>query len=285
MGAKCSKIYAAQLFVQNRVWSPRYHISCELTRWCRIACIIFYFHLLQSFCVVIKKEHEIWREINPLLHYLCQIISFWYLNCQDRTPTSEMVSAEHQTGLFISIPIYFVVLACCAWWAHRRMERMEHDKTADKLSAHYLGGRQFGQLMTAGTTFASLFSGYTVIGVPNEAYKSGWSALRWMSTVWGECILIIWYPLVKISFFWMIFIFSFCKPNQVIVWVWGYFGTGLRLRKASNIRNHQSPVDFITDRFQSQLLRYKLYSFKLYLLLSTWVPKSVQSRYAHYIIQ
>ena len=65
------------------------------------------------------------------------------------------------------------------------MERMEHDKTADKLSAHYLGGRQFGPLLTAGTTFASLFSGYTVIGVPNEAYNVGWSALRWMSSIWG----------------------------------------------------------------------------------------------------
>ena len=36
----------------------------------------------------------------------------------------------------------------------------------------------------------------------------------------------------------------------------GCFGTGLRLRKCSNLRDHQSPVDFITDRFQSQLLRY-----------------------------
>ena len=40
--------------------------------------------------------------------------------------------------------------------------------------------------------------------------------------------------------------------------VWGYFGTGIRLRKASNIRNHQSPVDFISDRFQSQFLRYTI---------------------------
>jgi SSS family solute:Na+ symporter len=38
----------------------------------------------------------------------------------------------------------------------------------------------------------------------------------------------------------------------------GYFGTGLRLRKASLIRNHQSPVDYITDRYQSQLLRYTM---------------------------
>ena len=38
----------------------------------------------------------------------------------------------------------------------------------------------------------------------------------------------------------------------------GLVGCGLRLRKASVVRNHQSPCDFITDRFQSQLLRYTI---------------------------
>ena len=37
---------------------------------------------------------------------------------------------------------------------------------------------------------------------------------------------------------------------------WGLMGTGFRLRKVSQFRNHQSPADFITDRFQSQSLRY-----------------------------
>jgi Na+/proline symporter len=40
--------------------------------------------------------------------------------------------------------------------------------------------------------------------------------------------------------------------------VWGLIGTSFRLRKVSQYRNHQSPVDFITDRFQSQLLRYTI---------------------------
>jgi Na+/proline symporter len=95
-----------------------------------------------------------------------------------------------------------------------------------QLTAHYLGGRDFGPLLTAGTVFASLFSGYTVIGVPNEAFRNGWSALRWMPTLMSIAT--------------------------------GYFGTGLRLRKSSMLRNHQSPVDFITDRYQSQMLRYTI---------------------------
>ena len=40
--------------------------------------------------------------------------------------------------------------------------------------------------------------------------------------------------------------------------VMGYFGTGIRLRKSALLRNHQSPVDFITDRYQSQFLRYTI---------------------------
>lgn len=106
------------------------------------------------------------------------------------------------------------------------MERMKHDDVADKLSSHYLGGRDFGPLLTAGTLFASLFSGYTVIGVPNDAFNAGFMAIDWIPSLMGI--------------------------------VAGYFGTGLRLLKTSMVRNHNSPVDFLTDRYQSQLLRYMI---------------------------
>ena len=135
-----------------------------------------------------------------------------------------MVSEENRNGLLITVPLYFAFLAGAAYWAYKRIENMKHEGVSDKLTAHYLGGRDFGPLLTAGTLFASLFSGYTVIGVPNEAFRNGWASLRWIPTLFTI--------------------------------VTGYFGTGLRLRKASLLRNHQSPVDFITDRYQSQLLRY-----------------------------
>lgn len=67
---------------------------------------------------------------------------------------------------------------------------------------------------------------------PNEAYQRGWSSLRWITAI-----------------------------NSIVV---GYFGTGLRLRKASILRNHQSPVDFITDRYQSQVLRYTVLVLQLF---------------------
>jgi hypothetical protein len=36
-----------------------------------------------------------------------------------------------------------------------------------------------------------------------------------------------------------------------------------RLRKASLVRDHQTPSDFITDMFQSQLLRYAIITIQL----------------------
>lgn len=77
-----------------------------------------------------------------------------------------MVSADNRLGLYITVPAYFCLLMACAWWGHRRMVKLENEGTAAAISAHYLGGRQFGWIVTAGTFFASLFSGYTVVGVP-----------------------------------------------------------------------------------------------------------------------
>jgi Na+/proline symporter len=88
-----------------------------------------------------------------------------------------MVSSEHRTGLYVAIPITF--------WAYRRMEKMKHEGVTDQLQAHYLGGREFGSILTAGTIFASFFSGYTVVGVPDEAYEKGWIALRWLPSSAG----------------------------------------------------------------------------------------------------
>ncbi len=142
-----------------------------------------------------------------------------------------MVSEENRKGLYVAVPIYFCCLALATYWAYHRVEKMKHTGVSDALAAHYLGGRDFGPLLTAGTLFASLFSGYTVVGIPNEAYKSGWQSIRWIPTLMAV--------------------------------VAGFYGTGMRLRKASMIRNHQSPVDFITDRYQSQLLRYVILALQV----------------------
>jgi len=103
--------------------------------------------------------------------------------------SSELVSSEQQNGLYVTIPIYFVTLAGCAIWANRknRSEYLEPGKEGegghftDRLSTHYLGGRSIGPLLSAGTIFASFFSGYTLVGIPREAFHNGFLSFRWVA--------------------------------------------------------------------------------------------------------
>ncbi len=127
-------------------------------------------------------------------------------------------------GLIIAIPIFLGINALLAVVGARWMNRLSHDSSEDALTAHYLGGRSFGPWLTLGTTFATMFSGFVVIGIPNDAFNYGWKELSWVA--------------------------------QVSPIVFLYAGAAPRLRKASLVRNHQTPSDFITDMFQCQLLRY-----------------------------
>ena len=92
-----------------------------------------------------------------------------------------------------------------------RTRRLSHKTSEDVLTAHFLGGRSFGSVVLFGTMFASLFSGGTVVGIPEEAYETGWITMR----------NIIYHP-----FF--IYVFAGIAP---------------RMRKASMVRNHTTPVD------------------------------------------
>lgn len=187
-----------------------------------------------------------------------------------------MVSTQNRAVLYVTFPIYFCLLIGATFWAYRKMANLKRNETAyvlyfgtvliiillhlqlspislptfcisfvflsppslspylynsDTLSAHYIGGRDFGPWLMCGTLFASMYSGYTVVGIPNEAYAYGWIALRWMPTFASI--------------------------------VTGLIGTSFRLRRISSFRNHQSPVDFITDRFQSQVLRYTVVTLQI----------------------
>lgn len=97
-------------------------------------------------------------------------------------------------GISISVGVYFVILLLCATWANRRNrkevsvgsaqlsagaegpgqtqeERQYQYPITDTLSSHYLSGRSLNSVLTTGTIFASFFSGYSVVGIPNEAYQ------------------------------------------------------------------------------------------------------------------
>ena len=88
-------------------------------------------------------------------------------------------------GIYIALGIYFALLSLAALAGYFKMKRnkqqnQQEGKVEDVLEAHYLGNRDFGPIQTAGSSFSSFFSGYTVVGVPDEAYYNGWTALQWI---------------------------------------------------------------------------------------------------------
>ncbi len=88
------------------------------------------------------------------------------------TTDSALGGGSIPVGLIIAIPVFLAVNALLAVVGARWMNRLSHDSSEDVLTAHYLGGRSFGPWLTLGTTFATMFSGFTIIGIPNDAVRA-----------------------------------------------------------------------------------------------------------------
>ena len=109
------------------------------------------------------------------------------------------------------------------------------DKASDEgnlLSNHFLGDKNTGSLLLLLTTFSTTFSGYTLVGVPEMAYLSGFVGLVWIPWILSYILSII-----------------VVTP---------------RLRVLAETRGYQSPIDFITDRYHNESLR-------IILLVGMWV--------------
>jgi len=158
---------------------------------------------------------------------------------------------KQRVGLLVTMSLYFCTMLAIGIvaWREQKKRRAEAARRSgaggataeDSMGSHFVAGNSLGMFVTVCTLFASLFSGYTVVGVPNEAFRTGFVALRWFPALLFLCV--------------------------------GLMGTAPRMRKASLVRNHQSPCDFITDRFGSQLLRYTVF---LLMLVPTLIYLSAQ---------
>lgn len=137
-----------------------------------------------------------------------------------------MPAEDHTQALIITFSCYSCILIGLGYWAYRRESALKANVDTDEMTAHYLAGRSFGSIMSAATIFASLFNGFSIIGAPSESFYRGWFSFTWILSTLGM--------------------------------ISGFCATVPRLRCASEIRDHQSPADFVTDRFQSQVLRYTL---------------------------
>ncbi|KAG2500633.1 hypothetical protein HYH03_001400 [Edaphochlamys debaryana] len=71
-----------------------------------------------------------------------------------------------------------VVLGAGILAALANLRRVQHG--GDEVREHYLAGKGLGTFVWFWTMMATLFSGYSVSGIVNEAYNTGWSATRWI---------------------------------------------------------------------------------------------------------
>jgi len=91
---------------------------------------------------------------------------------------------EVHTGVWVVITIYFLILFGILIWV--KMCGAHSDQHKNQLESHYLAGRKLGAIVLGTSLAASLFSGYTVVGIPAEAFMDGFSAWRWI----GSCVFI-----------------------------------------------------------------------------------------------
>lgn len=132
------------------------------------------------------------------------------------------LDADHQLGLAIATSLFLAVtvgIGVYVNWLGRR-QAAASDQPMDE--SHYLAKRSLGSVVTTMTLFASLFSGYTTIGLVDEAYRTGFVATRW----WGASLAV--------------------PFGQLLVMP--------RLREVGIERRHMTPLDFVTDRFRSRAL-------------------------------
>ena len=119
--------------------------------------------------------------------------------------------------IWIVLGLYFLVLLGLAYWSWRRLQEAIRDSTATGLRHYYLAGGTMGRLVTTCSTIASLFSGYTIVGIPAEAVRDGFNALRWV----GGTLSIAW-------------AFILFAP---------------RLNFLAHRRKYLSTIDFLKDRY------------------------------------
>merc|ERR1719316_1967227 len=92
------------------------------------------------------------------------------------------------------------------------------EKPKSLIDEQYLAGRSLGPAVLGVSVCASMFSGYTVIGIPAESFSNGFSAWRWI----GSCTFI---SLVYLAY----------SP---------------RLYRLAKVKGYSSVLDVVKDRYQ-----------------------------------
>jgi SSS family solute:Na+ symporter/sodium/pantothenate symporter len=116
-------------------------------------------------------------------------------------------------GVLVALYLLFLLSVSIWSWKQNRGKDIDVDE-------HFTGGGNLGPFVLCCTLFATFFSGYTVVGIPNEAYGRGFLAARW--------------------------------PMMVLIVIAGSITVSSRLREVAVERKYNSPVSLVQDRYNSK---------------------------------
>lgn len=122
-----------------------------------------------------------------------------------------------RSAFFTVFGFYVAVLLGISFYSFQREQAAD-----DKYLFHFFGGKSYSPVVLFMSLFSTIFSAYTVVGVPNEAAYAGFFSLRWLTSA----------VLIGLA--------------SLILTPRGY--------RVNADRNYLSPNDFIGDRFNNRLL-------------------------------
>jgi len=129
------------------------------------------------------------------------------------------VQQTDNVGLYVIVGVYLGLLTLIAKLAHSRKRKEIAEK--GQVRAHFSGS--YGSFVLMLTTFSTVYSGFTVTGIPDEAFAKGFVSLRWI----GATLVIV--------------------AGMLLLYP--------RLRRLAVERSYTSPFDFVSDRFGTKRLR------------------------------
>jgi SSS family solute:Na+ symporter/sodium/proline symporter len=143
-----------------------------------------------------------------------------------------MTTPTTRITLYVTIGFYLIfVFGVSIYILNNNRKKSLFAKYTENTTDHFLAGRNTNLLLLVLTTFATILSAYTLVGVPQEAFTTGFLSLRWVA--------------INMS---IVLSFAIITP---------------RLRTISIQRNYSSPIDFITDRYHSETIRLIIFALLL----------------------
>jgi Na+/proline symporter len=83
--------------------------------------------------------------------------------------------------LYYIFAIYLSIIFGIAIYIYYENKKKTVKEDANQIGDHFLAGKSTNLLILCATTFSTIFSGYTMIGVPSEAYEDGKSSVSLLS--------------------------------------------------------------------------------------------------------